>query len=90
MRMIMIACFLTVLPGVAFAGSTEAAQCSASLEPNAKILFDATISSIKPGADVRAALTEKAKSMVMGGKMARADAQAAAPPAGQCLKLAAQ
>ena len=71
-----------------FADRAAADACAAKLSPNAKLIYAATIGSAAPGANMPDVVRSKARDLVMGGKMSREDAQAAAPEAGTCLKQA--
>lgn len=88
MFMRLTAALLLLLPAAAHAGVPEAKICAASLDVNAAMIFNATLPSVKPGADLRALVTATTKQLVMSGKLARADAKPAAMAAGACLKLA--
>jgi hypothetical protein len=80
--LIMVSCMLS-----AHAGEPEAQACSAQLDPNAKLVFDDTISSVVPGVDLKGVITTHTKALVLAKKLPRSAAKPAATAAGDCLKL---
>ena len=79
--------FMSVAP--AYAGQDEARSCAASLDANAKAIFDASLPAVAGGADLKSSVTSETKALVKAGKLARGDAKPAAQNAAECLKLAA-
>lgn len=73
-------------PGPARADQAAAKACADSLDPKARLVFDETAPKVKPGADVKDALRSAVRPLVMGGKLSRDDARAAAEAAGPCLQ----
>lgn len=78
---------LGLAAGPALADVAAADKCAAGLNANSKMIYDATKPRIKPGVTVADELKSAVRPMVMGGKLSRSDAQAAAEPAGKCLAL---
>ena len=77
---------LGATPGLA--GQAEATSCAGGLDANSRMIFNAVLPQVTASTDLRAAVTDATRSLVMGGKIARADAKPAAMAAGECLKLA--
>jgi hypothetical protein len=83
----------TVLAVLAFtapalASRADADACAAKLPGDAKLIYAETISAVKAGADLRELVRSKTRSLVMGGKLGRANARSMAEAAGGCLKQA--
>lgn len=76
--------------GPSLADRKAADSCAAKLSPEAKLIYAETIGAVKPGVDLTATITAKARGLVMSGKLTRANARPAAEAAGACLKHAAQ
>lgn len=84
------AALLVALPGAALADLAAANTCAASLNANAKMIYDATRPQIKAGVKISDEVRSATRPLVMGGKMSRADAQPAAEAAGKCLAMIIQ
>lgn len=80
------------LAALALAGAPAAADeaaataCAAGLPAPARAIYDAALPAARAGGDLKGAVTAAAKSLVMGGKLARSEARANAEAAGACLK----
>lgn len=75
---------LFLLPAAAEAADPAAATaCSAKLTPDGQIFYGKIAPKMTPATDVREALEEVGRPLVMAGSMSRATAEAA----GECLKL---
>ncbi len=77
---------LSATPSIASKASADA--CAAKLSPEAKQVYAASIGSVAPGVDMREVVRGKTRSLVIGGKLTREQAQPAAEAAGACLKQA--
>ncbi len=86
MKRFLIAAAICALPMTASANRAAADACAASLAPEARLIFDATAPSITPTAEIRAALEEKTRDLVMNGRVSRSSARGSATAAGNCLK----
>jgi hypothetical protein len=71
-----------------FANRAAADKCAARLSSDAKLVYTATVSSVKPGADLKDIVRSKTRGLVMAGQLNRGKARNAAMAAGNCLKLA--
>lgn len=72
--------------GVAMADMAAGKACAESLDPKAKMVFEETAPKVTPGVDIKDVLRSAVRPMVMGGKLSRDDARAAAEAAGPCLQ----
>jgi hypothetical protein len=81
------ALILLVAAPAAHADRAAADRCAASLPPGSRAIYAQSIPAVLSGQTIADAITPVARSMVMGGSMARADARPAAEAAGECLKL---
>ncbi|WP_373503292.1 hypothetical protein [Aestuariivirga sp.] len=88
MRIMMVALVLALGATPGLAGQAEAKSCAGGLDANSQLIFNAVLPQISASTDLRAAVTDATKSLVMSGKIARANARPAATAAGECLKLA--
>jgi hypothetical protein len=79
------AVFCSGLP--ALAASSSADSCAAGLKPKARQIYDNVAPGLKPGDDLRGAMTMHVMPMVMTATLTRSDAEAAAPSAAVCLEL---
>jgi hypothetical protein len=70
------------------ADRAKADACAAGLSPDAKLIYSSIIGKMAPGVDLVASVKSQARSLVMDGKLERAQAQSAAQSAGACLKQA--
>lgn len=68
-----------------FADRTAADKCAASLPADSKLIYAASIGAVAPGVDLKEVVRAKTRSLVIGGKVSRGEAQAAAQAAGACL-----
>jgi hypothetical protein len=64
--------------------------CSASLTPDGKAIYGATMAAGPTTGTMRSVLEEQARGLVMGGKIARGQARENAVAAGECVKTALQ
>lgn len=78
---------LLVLPAVVQADQASALACSTSLSSDARLIYDKTAPTVKPGTNIKDALSAVVRPMVMNGSMTQAAARPAAEAAGECLKL---
>jgi len=74
----------------AVAAGKDAASCAAGLNPKARQIYDNVAPGLKPGDDLRGAMTLHVMPMVMMASITRSDAEAAAPSAAACLTLLQQ
>ena len=87
MRLLVAAAFILVFAAsAAYADRKAADTCAAALTPGGKAIYDKSLPGVLAGQTPADAVTATARSMVMGGSMARADARPAAEAAGGCLK----
>jgi len=73
--------------GVALAAPKDAGTCAAGLNPKAREIYDNVAPGLKPGDDLRGAMTMRVMPLVMTAELTRSDAEAAAPAAAACLEL---
>jgi hypothetical protein len=84
-----------VLAAAGFAATAQANgpagdACAGKLTPDGKAIYTAAMAA-KPTADtVRAVIEKEARSLAMGGKIARGTARDNATAAGECVKTALQ
>ena len=64
--------------------------CAAKLTADGKAIYTATLAAKPTTATLRATLEKEARSLVMGGKVARGSARENATAAGECVKMAIQ
>ncbi|MBS7544793.1 hypothetical protein KHC19_17010 [Ancylobacter oerskovii] len=76
---------LALLGLPAHADKAAADACAAGLNADGKAIYAASISAVAAGGDVRSVVGDKARALVMDGKVSRANARPAAEAAGQCL-----
>ena len=60
--------------------------CAAKLTPDGKAIYTATVAAKPTMETVRAVVEKEARSLVMGGKIARGSARDNAVAAGECVK----
>jgi hypothetical protein len=82
------AAVLSFVASPALADRATADACAAKLPANSKLIYTASVDSVKPGADLTEVVRGKTRGLVMSGKLSRGDAQGAAQTAGKCLMLA--
>ncbi|MFM8746388.1 MAG: hypothetical protein ACKOED_06945 [Aestuariivirga sp.] len=83
-------CLVLCAVAPAVAGQTEAKECAAGLDDKSKMIFNAVLPKVTPGAKLKGELASATKELVKSGKIPRADAKAAATAAAKCLKLGLQ
>lgn len=69
----------------ALASQQQADQCAAGLSAESKTIYDAVAPTAASAPDLRAAITDATKSLVMAGKVNRSSAKGSAEAAGTCL-----
>jgi hypothetical protein len=80
---------LTTFASEGISADTAAAMaCAATLPKDAKVIFDATLPQIGPGADLRSLVTSNTRSLALSGSIDRGSARQSATEAGECLKRA--
>ncbi len=83
---VLAAIAVAVFGGPSFASRAAADACAAKLPANSQMIYAATVTDVAPGVDMRDVVRSKTRSLVMGGKLSRGEAEAAAEAAGACLK----
>lgn len=83
-----VAATLSLSTAPSFADRAAADSCAAKLPAESKLIYSASIGAVAPGADLKEVVRAKTRSLVMGGKVGRGGAQAAAQAAGACLMQA--
>ena len=78
---------LASLPSPASAGQKEALACRAALAPVGQQMYDAVAPHVRADSALRDLMRKHVKELVLGGQIARADAQANAPAVGACLRM---
>ncbi|MCB4768510.1 hypothetical protein LGR54_07835 [Ancylobacter sp. Lp-2] len=71
----------------ALADKAAADSCAAGLNADGKAIYVASLPGISSGGDVRDVVTDKTRSLAMGGKIDRGAARTNAEAAGQCLAM---
>lgn len=71
----------------ALASQQQADQCAAGLSGDSRTIYDAVAPQAASTGDLRSAITDTTKSLVMSGKVARSSARSAAEAAGTCLAM---
>lgn len=77
---------LSAVPSLADRAAAD--SCATHLPANSKLIYAASIGAVAPGVDLKEVVRAKTRSLVIGGKVVRSEAQAAAEAAGACLKRA--
>jgi hypothetical protein len=77
---------LALSAGPALADRAAGDNCAANLTPAAKIIYQDTAPDIKPETDLRDAIRNHTRQLVIDGKLDRDGARDAAQAAGGCLK----
>jgi hypothetical protein len=72
------------------ADGPAADACAAKLTPDGKAIYPAIVAAKPTMETLRATVEKEARSLVMGGKIARASARDNATEAGECMKAALQ
>ena len=83
-----VAVTLPMFTGPSFANRAAADACAAKLPANSQMIYAATIPAVAPGVALKDVVRAKTRALVMDGKLARGQAEAAAEAAGACLKQA--
>jgi hypothetical protein len=65
----------------------KAHACAATLQPRARMVFDAVIENPQPGQSLRAALEDKVRELVFMDRLVRDAARPAAEAASECLRI---
>ena len=79
---------LPMLAVTAQADQAAANACASKLSKEGQLLYEKASPMVTPSNDIKEALTEVARPLVMNGTMSRGTARAAAEAAGECMKLA--
>ena len=82
---------LAALPLLALpvqADQAAANACASKLSADGQMLYQKATPLVTPSNDIKEALTEVARPLVMNGTMSRGNARAAAEAAGECMKRA--
>jgi hypothetical protein len=69
------------------ADTSAANACATRLPKDAKAIFDATLSQVAPGSDLRSLVTANTRSLAISGDIDRGSARQSATAAAKCLKL---
>lgn len=78
---------LSLLATSAWADVKQAQSCAGNLTPESKMIYDASAPDVSAGGEIKSIVESKTRSLVMGGKIARANARPSAEAAGACLKM---
>ncbi|MBM6595469.1 hypothetical protein [Microvirga pudoricolor] len=70
--------------------NAAASKCAEGLPSDSKMIYDASVRSMKGLDTLRDTVTEQTRSLVMAGKISQSNARPAAEKAGTCLRLLAQ
>ena len=79
---------LPMLAMTVHADQAAASACASKLSKDGQLLYEKAAPMVTPSNDIKEALTEVARPLVMNGSMSRGTARAAAEAAGECMKLA--
>lgn len=79
---------LPMSAATAHADQAAANACASKLSKEGQLLYEKAAPTVTPTNDIKEALTEVARPLVMNGTMSRGTARAAAEAAGECMKLA--
>ena len=79
---------LPMLAVTVHADQAAAHACASKLSKEGQLLYEKASPTVTPSNDIKEALTEVARPLVMNGTMSRGTARAAAEAAGECMKLA--
>ncbi len=72
-------------PAVAL--SPKAQECVTKLDPAGRMIFDASLSKMAPGKELRDVVKETTKALVKSGEVKRDAAKESAKAAGKCLRI---
>ncbi len=78
--------YLCATPG-AHADKAAATYCAASLQPHARVVFDAVIANPQPGVALRSVLEARVRELVFTDRLMVVNARPAAEAASQCLRI---
>ena len=78
---------LVTTPVTALADQKSADACAATLPKDSAAIYSNTVAQISPGGDIRDIVISVTRSMVMAGRLSRANARPTAETAGNCLTL---
>jgi hypothetical protein len=84
------ACLIALLvttPITALADQKAADACAAKLPKESAAIYSNTVAQISPGVSIKDVVVGVTRSMVMAGRLSRANARPAAEAAGSCLEL---
>ncbi|WP_046866505.1 hypothetical protein [Microvirga massiliensis] len=84
------ACLMALLvtsPITALADQKSADACAAKLSKEPAAIYSSTVAQISPGVSIKDVVVNVTRSMVMAGRLSRANARPAAEAAGNCLEL---
>ena len=74
--------------GIAYADSNAANACAAKLPRDAKLIYDATLPQLTPGANLRDLVANNTRRLARAGTIDRNSARNSAMSAGSCLRQA--
>jgi uncharacterized membrane protein YhiD involved in acid resistance len=89
-RTTMIAGAMVGLTTAAWADAAAGDACAASLTPDGKLVYAAVVAVGPTLENLRSKVEEQARSLVMGGKIARGQARDNATAAGECVRTRLQ
>jgi hypothetical protein len=89
-RIAMLAALAAVCAASAQAAGPAGDACAASLTPDGKAIYAATMAAKPTTETLRSTIEKEARSLVMGGKVGRGQARENAEAAGECVKVALQ
>jgi hypothetical protein len=72
------------------AANAAADSCAKGLSPDSKMIYDATVATMKGPSTIRDTVVSQTKALVMAGKIQQGTARTSAEAAGACLKLLAK
>ncbi len=83
-RLIAAVVFAAFWPNASLAAALPA--CAAALSPDARMIYDLVLPDYHPGDVLRDVVRSHTRSLVIAGRLARANARPAAEAAGMCIK----
>jgi hypothetical protein len=89
-KFFLLAALLLAPPLQAFADPAAAVKCQASLDPEAKLIYDTVSPLVTPTTVIRDAIKQQTRSLVIAGKVNRATARDSAKAAGECFRMLRQ
>jgi cytochrome c551/c552 len=81
---------LSALASTARADAAAGDACAANLKPDGKLVYAAVVAVGPTLENLRSKIEEQARSLVMGGKIARGEARDNATAAGECVRARLQ